>query len=119
MTDDLLLKQITDAGDPEPQGTKFDTGKAPHALLDPYAMDQLPKVLAFGAHKYGEHNWRKGIKWSRLVSAAMRHLFAFLAGETNDPESGLPHVAHAMCCCMFLLGLQHRKNLDDRHQEAS
>jgi hypothetical protein len=32
-----------------------------------------------------------------------------------DRESGLPHIAHAMCCCMFILGLSKRKpECDDR-----
>lgn len=94
-------------------GQKFDQGKTPLALLDPYAVDQLGKVLAFGANKYGEHNWRGGLGWARLASAALRHIFAFLGGEDNDQESGLPHVAHAMCCLMFILGLRDTKH-DDR-----
>lgn len=100
------------AGMSEP-GQKFDQGKTPLALLDPYAVDQLGKVLAFGANKYGEHNWRGGLGWARLASAALRHIFAFLSGEDNDQESGLPHVAHAMCCLMFILGLRDKEH-DDR-----
>lgn len=95
-------------------GLKFDDGKAPMDLLDPYAMTQLANVLAFGARKYAAHNWRKGLSKSRLIAAALRHLFAYLGGQDKDPETGLSHVAHAMCCCMFLLGLEHRPDLDDR-----
>lgn len=83
-------------------------------LLDPHAMEQLALVLGFGAKKYAAHNWRKGLSKSRLIGAALRHLFAYLGGQDHDPETGLSHVAHAMCCCMFLLGLEHRPELDDR-----
>jgi hypothetical protein len=95
-------------------GVKYDNGKPRMDLLDSYAVEQLAAVLTFGAQKYDSHNWRKGIAKSRLIAAALRHLFAYLGGEDTDPETGLSHAAHAMCCCMFLLGLEHRIELDDR-----
>lgn len=98
-------------------GVKFDTDKPRMDLLDAYAIEQLSLVLGFGAIKYDAHNWRKGLSKSRLIAAALRHLFAYLRGEDKDSESGLSHVAHAMCCCMFLLGLEHRNDLDDRWKE--
>ena len=67
--------------------------------------------------KYAEHNWRKGFVWSRPLSAAMRHITAFNAGEDKDPESGLSHLAHAACCIMFLLEFEKtHKELDDRYK---
>lgn len=98
----------------EPGGLKFDSEKPRYDLIDPHAIDQLARVLTFGAQKYAAHNWRKGIVKSRLLAAAMRHLFAYLRGEDTDPETGLSHAAHAMCCCMFLLGLEGQPELDDR-----
>jgi hypothetical protein len=103
---------------PETGGVKFDQDKPRMELLDSYAIEQLAKVLSFGAKKYAAHNWRKGLSKSRLIGAALRHLFAYLGGQDTDPETGLSHVAHAMCCCMFLLGLEHRPELDDRHKES-
>ena len=100
------------------EAMKFDGEKTRMDLLDPCAIEQLAQVLTFGASKYAAHNWRKGISKSRLLAAALRHLFAYLSGEDKDPESGLSHVAHAMCCCMFLLGLEHRADLDDRWKGA-
>jgi len=95
--------------------TKYDSDKPRMELLDSYAMEQLAKVLTFGAKKYAAHNWRKGISKSRLIAAALRHIFAYLGGTDKDEETGLSHIAHAMCCCMFLLGLEHRTDLDDRY----
>jgi hypothetical protein len=97
-----------------PSGIKYDADKPRMDLLDSYAIEQLATVLGFGAKKYAAHNWRGGLSKSRLIAAALRHLFAYLRGEDVDPETGLSHVAHAMCCCMFLLGLEHRPELDDR-----
>ena len=104
---------------PLTEGVKFDAGKARMDLLDPYAVEQLSHVLAFGAQKYAAHNWRMGISKGRLIAAALRHLFAYLGGQDKDDETGLSHVAHAMCCCMFILGLEHRGDLDDRYKEVS
>lgn len=100
-------------------GTKFDQGKAPHHLLSPVALEELSQVLAFGAQKYGEHNWRKGIKISRLVSALLRHVFSFLGGQDKDEETGLSHIAHAMACCMFIIEtMKTNKAMDDRYREV-
>lgn len=97
-------------------GVKFDQDKPRMDLLDPAAMTQLAAVLTFGAQKYAPHNWREGISKSRLIAAALRHLFSYLGGQDKDEETGLSHVAHAMCCCMFILGLEGRPELDDRYK---
>jgi hypothetical protein len=96
---------------------KFDQNKLPLNLLSTEAMNQTAAVLAFGAEKYAEHNWRKGFAWSRPLAAAMRHLTAFNDGEDRDPESGLSHLAHAACCIMFLLEFEKtHPELDDRYK---
>jgi hypothetical protein len=96
---------------------KFDQDKLPLHLLSTEAMNQTAAVLAFGAQKYAEHNWRSGFAWSRPLSAAMRHITAFNAGEDCDPESGLSHLAHAACCIMFLLEFEKtHPHLDDRYK---
>jgi hypothetical protein len=102
-----------------PQGTaiKHDQDKLPLHLLSTEAMNQTAAVLAFGAQKYAEHNWRNGFAWSRPLAAAMRHITAFNAGEDTDPESGLSHLAHAACCIMFLLEFEKtHPHLDDRYK---
>lgn len=97
------------------EGVKHDTGKTRLGLISPYALLMEAKVMTFGAHKYAAHNWRKGMDWSRLIDAALRHITAFNAGEDNDPETGLPHLAHARCCLAFLLEYSKtRPELDDR-----
>ncbi len=89
-------------------GVKRDTGKPRFDLLAPDAMLQLVKVLTAGAQKYDAHNWCKGMDWSRPYAAMLRHLNAWHQGETYDPETGLPHLAHAMCNVMFLLSFELR-----------
>lgn len=98
-------------------GSKHDAGKLPVGLIPREALLSEAAVLAFGAKKYAAHNWRQGMRWSRLGDAAMRHLLAWLDGEDNDPETGLPHLAHLRCCAGFLLSYSARgEGTDDRHK---
>ena len=97
------------------EATKHDTGKPPLGLLPRRALEEEAKVLAFGADKYGLHQWRKGMGFSRLADAALRHIYAFLDGEDTDPETGLSHLAHARCSLGFLLEYEGKRvGTDDR-----
>ncbi len=78
--------------------------------------EQCPKCKSINLIS-GEHNWRKGFKWTRLIAASFRHLVAIAKGEDIDPESGLPHVDHLACCVAFL-SEHHSDKLgqDDRYK---
>lgn len=90
------------------EGRKDDGDKAPYHLLAPELLDGVAQVLAFGAKKYGERNWEKGMGWSRPFGACMRHLWAWWRGEKADPETGFSHLWHAGCCIMFLIAYEAR-----------
>lgn len=96
-------------------GKKFDNGKPPVSLIPPQSILEISKVLGFGENKYGEYQWRKGIKYSRLYSAAQRHLLAYWDGEDLDEESNLPHLAHCIVNCIFILEMN--KKWDDRYKK--
>lgn len=98
-------------------GTKHDGDKVDMSLLSPIAINAIAQVMTFGKKKYDAHNWRKGIQSSRLLAAALRHIFAYMGGQDKDDESGLSHLAHAGCCIQFLLEFeQTRPDLDDRYK---
>lgn len=89
------------------EGRKYDTGKPDYTLLPWDAVEQIVKVLDFGARKYARDNW-KHVEGgdSRYLAAAFRHMAAHATGEKFDPETGLSHMAHAGCCILFLLALE-------------
>lgn len=102
------------------EGMKFDGDKVPLGLIDPYALTQIGWVLKHGVGKYGAHNWRGGISYSRLIDASLRHLTAINAGEDIDPETGLQHSAHLACCAIFLTWMmQFRPDMDDRWPQCA
>lgn len=78
-------------------GIKYDQGKARISLLPGRAIEQVMKVGEMGAAKYGDHNYRLGMPVTKFLNAAFRHAFVewLFKGVDNDPESGLPHLAHA------------------------
>jgi Domain of unknown function (DUF5664) len=86
-----------------PIGRKYDGGKLEYGLLPPHALEETVKVLTFGAQKYERDNWQKvSDAKRRYFDALERHIWAWKKGEQIDPESGIHHLAHAMCCLMFL-----------------
>ena len=86
------------------KATKYDSNKKVRPELLPFkATEKVLEVFTFGAEKYGDFNWRKGLEFSRLFGAAMRHQMAFWQGQDLDKESGLPHIAHAIANLMMLL----------------
>jgi hypothetical protein len=85
-------------------GQKHDDGKPRWDLLPYDAVAGVVDVLTHGSAKYGPENWRTVQRWDeRYFAAAMRHLSAYRRGSFTDDDSGLPHLAHAACCVLFLL----------------
>lgn len=90
-------------------------------LVPPQTIRAIAEVLGFGAQKYCAHNWMRGIAFSQLAAGVKRHLASFETGEEIDPESGLPHLAHALCGLTFLhyeahgpRNAEYRTSQDDR-----
>ena len=99
------------------RAVKHDQEKNQLELLSAQWINGVGKVLTFGAKKYSAHNWRKGLQRSRLLGAALRHIFAYLGGDDNDQETGFLHLYHASCCLMFASELHFTKpETDDRYK---
>ena len=89
-------------------------------LIPMGAVGEVAKVYGFGAKKYDDHNWRKGYAWGLSFSALEHHLRAWQEGDDLDPESGLPHLAHAGWHCLTLLTFaREHPDHDDRFATIS
>jgi len=110
-----------------PEGRKDDDEKVRLDLIPPEAIFAVGNVLTFGAKKYGDRNWEKGMSWSRVFAALMRHMWSWWGGQqptsTNfafgdlDPETRFSHLWHALACLTFLVAFEERSALrthDDR-----
>jgi hypothetical protein len=95
------------------KGIKFDIGKDQWNLLPLDVLREVVRVLMHGAKKYSPDNWKSVAKGAngkqRYFDAAMRHIVAYQNGEQLD-ESGHTHLAHAICCLIFLLWAERECN---------
>jgi hypothetical protein len=94
----------------ETRGLKFDKDKLMWELLPLEPIEDVVKILTFGAKKYAPNNWKLvDDAEARYYAAAVRHLVAWRQGELIDPESGEPHLAHLMCNVVFLSWLEKER----------
>lgn len=87
---------------PKTLGVKFDQLKARWSLVPRKVMAQVVEVLTFGAAKYSSDNWMY-VDPEKYYNALHRHIDAWRNGEKIDEESGKHHLAHALCCLLFML----------------
>ena len=89
-------------------------------LMPPEPQWYEAQVYGKGAEKYADRNWEGGYEWGKSLAALERHLQLFKAGEDIDPESGLPHLAHARWHTGALLAFWSRGiGIDDRAKTAN
>ena len=98
-------------------GAKYDEGKLKWHLLPP-SMRYVVETYTSGCTKYSDYNWRRGIAFSRLFSAMLRHAWAFWWGGDRDPENGQKHLASVVfyALAMMQYGDEDRTDLDDRFE---
>ena len=128
--DETLVAAIKDAREksrkkPLKEGAKHDAGKERIELIAPEFIFGTARVLTFGAAKYDDRNWEKGLSWGTYFGAMMRHMWAWWAGSGPttksflfgdlDAETRFSHLWHASCCLMFLVAYEERgSGTDDR-----
>jgi len=102
----LLEKQVA---------LRYNNGKRKWSLVDYKSMESLVDVLEFGAQKYAPWNWTKGMSVTEITESLQRHLYDFLNGIDEDPETGLSQIGHMQCNLMFLAYmLREKPEFDDR-----
>ena len=101
--------------DAKGSGARYNDNKPDYSLIPLATLEDEARVWMYGKAKYAAWNWAKGMPWSVPFACLMRHMAAWQRGEECDPESGLPHLAHAMCNLrMLTLYAKTYKEGDDR-----
>jgi len=82
------FKNVCDSGAREEfaTGSRRDTraGKGRYDLITPIGLKRLAVHYENGACKYGDRNWERGQPVSRYLDSAIRHLYAYLAGDRSE-----------------------------------
>jgi len=106
------------------------SGAQREALGVPY-FRQLPleglaagaTALEYGARKYADRNWEKGLPWQQMIDSLKRHIDDFERGKDYDdgPDgSGLPHICMIMAGALMLSSSVIRRiGEDDRMPKTS
>lgn len=72
------------------------------------ALQDVCRVLAFGAEKYARDNFKiaPGLPLESYIQSMWRHLVQYLKGELVDSESQLSNLSHLACNCFMYLWTQ-------------
>jgi hypothetical protein len=102
-------------------GVKDDTGKNRTGLMVSgfhNAISSVSEVTTFGVKKYTPNGWLTVPDGeARYKDALYRHLLES-ENHKDDPESGIPHLAHAAWNLLAILELQLRKELSNEVSNA-
>jgi hypothetical protein len=93
---------------------RFNENKPQWSLVHFESISELPRVLEFGAIKYSRDNWKKGLDLNEIKDSMQRHLAELIDGNEHDLESGLHHIGHIMCNCMFYM--YHYKRIESNDE---
>lgn len=89
---------------------KYDQGKLLMSLVEPEYIEDVARVLTYGAEKYEPNSWQSVRDAERRYKdALLRHTMEYLKGVEVDEESGLTHLSHMATNIMFLSHF-NRKN---------
>ena len=59
-------------------------GKGRYDLLPPKAIHRVALRLEFGAKKYGDRDWDKGLPKQNLIDSCLRHIFQGMNNQNNE-----------------------------------
>lgn len=116
---DILADVLADGLKPTNPKDIIGSNKLPLHLWPTTATAMGCIGMLEGATKYGRSNFRAiGIRASIYIDACKRHLDAWMEGEENAPDSGVPHLANALSCLAIIVDAQAAGKLNDDRMVA-
>lgn len=102
------------ANNPDNPKQRYGIAKPSAEFVSPIALLWLTTAMHEGSIKYGRFNFReKPVEAGTYISAAKRHLDAWMSGEQVDPETGVHHLGYAMACAAILIDAEAMHTLID------
>lgn len=99
-------------------GAKNDAGKLRYDLIPVLPLQEVARVYTIGAQKYEVRNWEKGIKWTRIFGALLRHAYLWWAGQIFDKDNGQHHLAAVVFNAFALMEYERtHPEFDDRWEQ--
>ena len=116
-------EKATGPDSPKPLGTNpkdlLGLKKVPLSFIPPASLVYQGLAMWDGAKKYEPYNWRDNKVVAMIyIDACMRHIMAWVDGEENAQDSGVPHLGHALACLGILADAKETGNLVDNRPTA-
>lgn len=94
-----------------PEAIRHNQDKLRVDLIPTELIEEVAKVLTFGAKKYSPNNWKGFTKEQQdeILGSLLRHILEYQKGNKLDSESGLHHLAHAACNIAFILYFENKE----------
>lgn len=105
----ITLEQFQNMCEVVKESPKYDEGKLRWNLLPIEQLEEVVKVLEYGAIKYEANAWQ-GVNdgLNRYTNASIRHLTEYLKGNKIDNESGLSHLSHSITNLLFMMWFENK-----------
>lgn len=92
------------------QAVRSNVNKLRWDLMDWKSLEEVVKVLEFGANKYAPKNWEKGLHREEILESIQRHNVELFSKEEVDEDSQLLHAAHIACNAIFYIHFLRNKS---------
>lgn len=86
--------------------TQTENQKIRYDLIPQYGIEEVNKVLTSKLKKYQENQWKKGIKWTEVLSNLKKHLAQFELGNDYTDE-GLLQIGEVAMNALILADYYH------------
>ena len=80
--------------------------KIRYDLIPQYGIEEVNKILTNKLSKYKENEWKKGLKWTEVLSSLKKHLTYFEQGK-DFTEEGLLNIAEVASNALILSEFYH------------
>ena len=95
-------------------GARFNGGKVRYELIPSHLLESTARVFEYGAKKYTDWNWAKGMPFTAVIGCMKRHIAEIERSSDYDSESNQRHIGHIICNALML---EHYMNMIEKNPD--